>query len=126
MRLESLDIDHPEESQAELEELAEQLREAGWEVEVAGRGEIKWSRLRESLEHEFVDVLNVVLDEGERLAIDAIILGVVHWARKRRFFRGRDGAKPDAAIWVDEDIVQTVPLPDPNGEDRDDEGNDEP
>jgi hypothetical protein len=111
VRRESLDIDHPEEARNELEELAQQLREEGRDIEVAGQGEATWSRLRESAEHEFVDVLNMVVNEGERLAIDAIILTLIHWARKRRFFRGRGGAKPTAAVWEDGDIVRTVPLP---------------
>lgn len=111
MRLESLDIDHPEQAHAELEQLAHQLRDAGWTVEVAGVGEPHWSRLRESAEHALVDVLNLVLDETERHLIDATIDVIIAWATTRLFFRGRERAKPDIAIWIDGDIVRTVPLP---------------
>jgi hypothetical protein len=111
MRLESLDIDHPEEAHTELDQLARQLRGTGWTVEVAGLGEPTWSRLRESAEHALVDVLNIVLDETERHLIDAVIDVVVAWAATRLFFRGRERTKPDVAIWIDGDIVRTVPLP---------------
>jgi hypothetical protein len=108
--LESLDIDHPDGAHAELDGLARELRSSGWTVEVADVGEPHWSRLRESAEHAIVDVLNVVLDESERHLIDAVIDVVVAWAATRVFFRGRERAKPDVAIWIDGDIVRTVPL----------------
>jgi hypothetical protein len=111
MRLESLDIDHPEEAHAELDQLARELRSSGWTIEVAGIGEPHWSRLRESAEHALVDVLNIVLDETERHLIDAVIDVVMTWAATRLFFRGRERAKPDVAIWIDGNIVRTVPLP---------------
>jgi hypothetical protein len=120
MRLESLDIDHPAEARAELVVLAEQLRRSGWTVEVAGADEPHWSRLRESAEHALVDVLNVVLDEAERHLIDAVIGVIVTWASQRHFFRGRQRAKPDVAIWIDDEIVRTVPLPETDDIETDD------
>lgn len=114
MRLESLDLDHHEESRAELELLADQLREQGWDVEVATSSEVHWSRIRESAEHALVDVLNMVLDEAERHAIDAAIDVLLAWALHRRYFRGWQQADPDAAVWTDGEIVRTVLLPSPD------------
>jgi hypothetical protein len=88
VRLESLAIDHPEESRAELGVLADELRDAGWEVQVAGEDEGTWARLEKSLGGEFVDVLNVVLSEAEHLTISAVLITIFNWARKRRFFIG--------------------------------------
>jgi hypothetical protein len=114
MRIESLDLDQPVDAQAELDELATRLRAEGWAVEVSGIDEPHLARFLESAEHELVTVLNVVLDEAERLAIDAAILGVLGWARRRRHFRGREGAKPAVVIWIVEEDVRTVELPDPD------------
>jgi hypothetical protein len=122
MRLESLDIDHPDGAHAELDVLADQLRQARWTVEVAAAGEPHWSRLRESAEHALVDVLNVVLDEAERHLIDVVIDVVMAWALNRRFFRGRQRAKPDVVIWIDGEIVRTVPLPEAEDADADEAG----
>jgi hypothetical protein len=112
MRLESLDLDHKLESRSELDGLADRLRSDGWDVEVAAVGDTTWSRMRESAEHAFVHVLNVVLDETERDAIEAVVVAVMSWAAQRLWFRGRHGAQPTVIIWVDSDIIRELPLPD--------------
>ena len=111
MRLESLDIDHPEEARAELDVLADQLRAGGWNVEVAGPGEPTLSRFRESAEGAFVDVLNLVLDEAERHAVDIVLAAIFAWAVDRMRFRGREGARPVVVIYVGDEDVREEPLP---------------
>jgi len=111
MRLESLDIDHPQGAHDELDGLADELRRRGFTVQVAEIGAPHWSRMHESAEHALVDVLNVVLEESERHMIDAVIDVLVAWAATRCFFRGRAGAKPHVVVWFDAEIVRTVPLP---------------
>jgi len=113
LRLESLDIDDPDEARAELGVLAEQLRAGGWNVEVAGPGEPTLSRFRESAEGAFVDVLNLVLDEAERHAVDAVLAAVFAWAVDRLRFRGREGARPVIVIYVGDEDVREEPLPGP-------------
>jgi hypothetical protein len=113
LRLESLDIDHPAEARTELDVLAEQLRSGGWNVEVAGPGEPTLSRFRESAEGAFVDVLNLVLDEAERHALDVVLAAIFAWAIDRMRFRGREGARPVVVIYVGGEDVREEPLPEP-------------
>jgi hypothetical protein len=113
MRLESLDLDETDASREELSGLADLLRREGFTVEVAGRGDTTWTRMRESADRAFVDVLNVVLDETERHAIDVVISGVTAWALQRLHFRGRGNARPVVVIWVGHEDVREFPLPDP-------------
>jgi hypothetical protein len=113
MRLESLDLEQPEASREELVALAGRLRAEGFTVEIADRGESTQSRMLESAEHAFIDLLNVVLDEGERHAIEVVITAVTTWAPHRLHFRGREKAQPVVVIWVGDEDVRTVPLPDP-------------
>jgi hypothetical protein len=113
MRLESLDLDEPDASRDELTGLADLLRDEGLMVDVAARGDTTWTRMRESAERAFVDVLNVVLDETERHAIDVVIAAVTTWALQRLHFRGRERARPVVVIWVGQEDVREVPLPDP-------------
>jgi hypothetical protein len=113
LRLESLDIDHPAEARAELEALAEQLRSGGWSVEVADPGEPTLSRFRESAEGAFVDVLNLVLDEAERHALDIVLAAIFAWAVDRVRFRGREGARPVVVIYLGDEDVREEPLPEP-------------
>jgi hypothetical protein len=113
MRLESLDLDEPDASRDELIGLADLLREEGFTVDVAARGDTTWTKMRESAERAFVDVLNVVLDETERNAIDVVIAAVTTWALQRLHFRGRGSARPVVAIWVGQEDVREFPLPDP-------------
>ena len=113
MRLETLDLDALEASRGELTELAAQLRAEGFSVEVAAAGESTRTRLSESAEHAFVAVLNLILDETERHAIDAAIAVVATWALGRINFRGREGAEPTVIVWINDDDVRDVRLPDP-------------
>jgi hypothetical protein len=113
VRLESLDLDQPEASREELIPLADALREQGLTVEIGAGGESTKTRLLESAQRAFVDLLNVVLDEAERHAIDVVITAVTTWALHRIHFRGREGAQPVVVIWIGGEDVRTVPLPDP-------------
>jgi len=113
MRLESLDLDEPDASRDELTRLADLLRDEGLTVDIAARGDTTWTRMRESAERAFVDVLNVVLDEAERHAIDVVIAAVTTWALQRLHFRGRGSARPVVVIWVGHEDVGEFPLPDP-------------
>jgi hypothetical protein len=117
MRLENLELDDRHEAQAELSGLAEDLEAEGFDVEVAPEDASVLAKLQESAEHVFVDVLNVVLNHAEGLALDATLIGVAHalrrWARRRKHFRGREGAKPTALIWgPDGEILREIELPD--------------
>ena len=113
MRLESLDLDEPDASRNELTRLADLLRDEGLTVDIAARGDTTWTRMRESAERAFVDVLNVGLDEAERHAIDVVIAAVTTWALQRLHFRGRGSARPVVVIWVGHEDVREFPLPDP-------------
>ncbi|MHB8659324.1 MAG: hypothetical protein ACYC91_15495 [Solirubrobacteraceae bacterium] len=113
MRLKSLDLDQPDASRDELIALADLLRAAGLTVEIAARGESTRTRMRESADRAFVDILNVVLDESERHGIDVVITAVTTWAVQRLHFRRRSNARPVLVIWVGDEDVRTVPLPDP-------------
>lgn len=113
MRLESLELDQPHEARDELAELASRLSKEGFSVTIAEPGESVFVRLRESAEHVFVDVLNVVLDEAECHAIDVVISAVTAWATRRVHFRGREGARPVVVVWVVDEDVREFPLPDP-------------
>jgi hypothetical protein len=122
VRLESLDISHPAESRAELGVLADELRDAGCEVEVAGENEGTWARLEKSLGGESVDVLNVVLSEAEHLTISAVLITIFNWARKRRFFRDRHDAKATVVFWLDGKPIRTEPLPEPDDDNNSAQG----
>ncbi len=122
MRLENLELERRQEAQAELAGLAKELEAEGFVVEVAPEDASALAKLQESAEPLYVDVLNVVLNHAEGLAIDATLLGIAHalrrWARQRSRFRGRDGAKPTALIWgPDGEILKEVELPEPNDKD---------
>jgi hypothetical protein len=120
MRLESLDRAHPDAARAELDVLAQRLRDSGWTVEVAGPGEPHWARLQKGGGHELLDVLNVVLDEAERHLIDVVISTVVSWAVHRRFFRGREATRPTVVIWIDGKVIRAVELPESDESEPDD------
>ena len=121
LRLESLDDENAEAAQQDLDALADDLRDAGFDdVEIAGFGEPKWTAIRKSAESEFVHVLNVVLSHAENVSIDAILVAVFTWARKKRLaHRGRHGAKPTVSVWVQradgrDQNVREEPLPEPD------------
>lgn len=121
LTLENLERDAGPESQAELQGLADKLREEGFSVEVAPIDGSFHAILEESAAQELLDVLNVVLDQAEAHAIDAAIGAVsavvTDWARSRFRFRSRDGGRPTAVIWgPDGRPLRRVPLPDPEDE----------
>ncbi len=102
------------EAQEDLERLAKLLRSRGVEVQVAGLDESIHARLQESAEQIAVDVLNVVLDHGVEIAAGALAETIRQWAKRRRRFRDREGARATAVIWgPDGDVLSTVELPTP-------------
>jgi hypothetical protein len=111
-----------EEAQEELEELAALLRSEGYETYVAGRDEPFHAHLQESAEQVAVEVLNVVFDHALDAAAVLAIERIVHrWAKRRRRFRDRDGARATAYIWgPDGEILHVVELPPPEDEQRSD------
>lgn len=121
MRLENLELVNRTEAQLELFALAAELETEGFVVEVAPEDGSFHAKLQESADHVVLDVINVVLDHAEGLAVDATILAVAHalrrWAPRRRQFRGRERTRPTAVIWgSDGDILSEVELPDPDPE----------
>jgi NTP pyrophosphatase (non-canonical NTP hydrolase) len=124
LTLENMERDAGPESQAELQELADKLREEGFSVEVAPVDGPFHAILEESATHELLEVLNVVLDQAEAHAIDAAIgavsVVVTEWARSRFRFRSRDGERATAVIWgPDGRPLRRVPLPDPEDDEQD-------
>lgn len=122
MRLENLEFDDRQEAQAELADLERALEAEGFAVQIAAQDAPVREKLQKSAEQVFVGVLNVVLNHAEGLAIDATLLGAGHalkrWARQRKHFRGRAGAKPTALIWgPDGKILKEIELPDPGDND---------
>lgn len=121
LTLENLERDAGAESQAELQGLADRLREEGFDTEVAPLDGSFHAILEESATHELVEVLNVVLDHAEAHAIDAAVGAVsavvADWARSRFRFRSKDGEQATAVIWgPDGRPLRRVPLPDPGDE----------
>jgi hypothetical protein len=120
MRLELLDRARPNEALAELDVLAQQLRDSGWTVEVGGASEPHLARFQKGAEQTFLDVLNVVLDETERHLIDAVISAVMSWAVHRRFLRGREDIRPTVLIWIDGKLIRVEELPETDEPEPDD------
>jgi hypothetical protein len=104
-----------EEAQVELEELATLMRAEGYRVYVAGRDEPYHAHLQESAEQVAVEVLNLVLDHGVNAAVGVALEEIIRrWAKRRRFFRDREGARATVYIWgPDDEILGTVELPAP-------------
>lgn len=116
MRLENLRTTGGEEGQEELEHLAQGLRQAGYEVEVAPFDGPVRVILEKSAEGTALDVLNVVLNEVETHAMDAVVGGVVsalmEWGRRRRRFGARSERQAMAVIWgPNGEVIRRVPLP---------------
>jgi hypothetical protein len=119
MILENLELDHREEAQAELQELAETLRVSGFNVEVAPLDGEFHAKLEESAERVFLDVLNVVLQETEDHALEAVIGAIItaltNWALRRKHFRDREDGRATAVIWgSDGRELRRVSLPKPD------------
>jgi hypothetical protein len=73
--------------------------------------------LQESAEQVAVDVVNIVVEHGVEVALSALVATIRQWAKRRRRFRDRDGARATAVIWgPDGDILSTVELPPPEEE----------
>jgi hypothetical protein len=120
MRLENLGTEGNKGGQAELEQLGEDLRRSGYEVEVARFGSPVRVILGKSAEGTALDVLNVVLNEVEAHALDAVVGGVISvlmdWGRRRRHFRARSGQETEvmAVLWGPKGkVIRRVPLPKP-------------
>ena len=121
IRLENSEaLDPPElreEAQEDLERLADLLRGKGFDVYVAGLDESIHARLEHSAEQIAIDVLNIVLEHGVEVAVGALAEAIRQWARRRRRFRNRDGARATVAIWgPDGDVISTVELPVPEAD----------
>jgi hypothetical protein len=117
MRLENLRTSDDRSAQEDLEELAQDLRRAGYEVEIASFGSPVRVIIKKSAENAALDVLNVVLNEVESHAVDAVVGGVasslVGWARRRRHFGARSKQKATAVIWgPNGEVLRRVQLPD--------------
>lgn len=120
MRLENLGTEGNNGGQQELEQLGEDLRRSGYEVEVAPFGSSVRVILEKSAEGTALDVLNVVLNEVEAHALDAVVGGVISvlmdWGRRRRRFRARSGQETEvtAVLWgPNGEVIRRVPLPKP-------------
>jgi len=102
-------------AQTELEELAELLRSEGLDTYVARRGEPFHAHVQESAQQAVVEVLNVVLEHGLDAAAGAVLQEAVRrWAKRRRLFRDREGAKAAVYIWgPNGEILKTIELPEP-------------
>ncbi len=131
MRLENLGTEGNNGGQPELEQLGEDLRRSGYEVEVAPFGSPVRVILEKSAEGTALDVLNVVLNEVEAHALDAVVGGVISvlmdWGRRRRRFRARSGQETEvmAVLWgPNGEVIRRVPLQKP--EDGIGEGEDGP
>jgi hypothetical protein len=123
IRLENMESLEPaglfEQAQAELEDLAAAMRADGLEVYVAGPDESVHSILQESADQVAVDVLNVVLEHALDETIALVIGLVIGWARRRRCFRDRDGARATVCIWgPNYEVLKVVELPPPEDGDR--------
>lgn len=117
MRLENLRTSDDRSAQEDLETLAQDLQRAGYGVEIAPFGSPVRVILEKSAENAALDVLNVVLNEVESHAIDAVVGGVastlVGWARRRRHFGARSEQKATAVIWgPNGEVLRRVQLPD--------------
>lgn len=116
--LENLELEHREKAQAELYELAQTLDEAGIDVAVAPLDGMFHAKLEESADQAFVDVLNIVLEEVEGHALEALIGTVItalgKWAHSRKYFRDRKEGRAAAVIWgPDGQELRRVQLPEP-------------
>jgi len=118
MHLENLGTEGNDGGQQELEQLGEDLRQAGYEVEVAPFGSPVRVILGKSAERTALDVLNVVLNEAEARAIDAVVGGVISvlmdWGRRRRRFRALSSEETEATavLWgPNGEVLRRVPLP---------------
>lgn len=104
VRLENLELEHRDDAQEELQELARLLAEQGASVEVAGPDESVRARLQESVGGTAIDVLNVVFEVGKDVTPELVTAAILAWAKKRRRFRGeRPDDRPQARLWVVED-----------------------
>jgi hypothetical protein len=114
--LENLELDERDVAQVELEQLADGLRDSGFSVEVAPVDGSFHAQLQESAEQVALDVLNVVLEEGEAHVVDALIGYLVGtWAKNRKHFRDRDDGEATAVIWgPDGKPIREVRLPAPD------------
>jgi hypothetical protein len=120
IRLENMEsLESPatfEAAHSELETLAAALRAEGLDAYVAGADEPFHAHLQESAEQAFVDVLNLVFEH----AIDVTLMLAAErilrrWARRRRHFRDREGARATAYLWgPDGDIIKVIELPEPD------------
>jgi hypothetical protein len=126
IRLENLEDLEPsglrEEAQGELEELASLLRAEGLEAYVAGTEESVQAHLQHSAEQVAVEVFNVVLEHGLDAALTLLLEEVIRrWAKRRRFFRNRDGARATVYFWDDKnEILKIIELPEPADDERED------
>jgi hypothetical protein len=123
--LENLELEDREAAQVELDELAEALRGSGLTVEVAPLDGSFHAMLEESADQVALDVLNVVLEEAESHALEAIIGTVItalyKWSKRRKHFRDKDDGEATALIWgPDGRVIREVRLPKPQEEIEDD------
>lgn len=104
IRLENLELEHRNEAQVELLELAAALEKLGAKVEVAGLDESMLAKLEESAGGVAVDVLNVILDPAKEIAVGVVSAAIYDWAKRRRRFRGdRPDDRPQARLYIVED-----------------------
>lgn len=120
MILENLELDDRAAAQAELGQLADRLRANGFTVELAPLDGSFHAQLQESADQVALDVLNVVLEQAEAHAIDAIVGVVVGiWAERRKHFRDKDEGEATAVIWgPDGRPIREIRLPKPNSDSK--------
>ena len=113
IRVLSAQFHDSEVTQEALEELRDQLQSAGLDATVGAPEEPRRVRLRKSLEPgPAVDVLLLVLEDVREGLVGAAVVAVLAWAKGRRPFRRRNGAKPVAVIWgPNGEVLREVELP---------------